>query len=186
MLPSCIHSNTSPKPCGTSSAKTRLIGASLTLLVGFTTVILPAHSSETLNTQSESVRSTVQPRSLSDGTYLYGQVAKADQIGQTYLVLQVRDRIVKGAIYEPFSSFDCLQGKVQANRLALTITNSYEQTQSPYAITLQTNSQVATAANPPLEAVKLAGFHQIQTLSSNDRRLLSICEAKNPTSMKPQ
>jgi hypothetical protein len=98
--------------------------------------------------------------------------------------LQVRDRAVTGAIYQPSSSFDCFQGNLQTNRLALMITDNYGQTQSPYAIALQTNSRVATAENPPLEVVQLAGFHRLQTLSQNDRRLLSICKAKSPSLMK--
>lgn len=160
-----------------SPAETVLMSALLTIALGVTAATLPAHSSE-VPIQPQKPVQVAQSHSLRDGTYLYGQATKAEQIGKTYLVLQVRDRAVTGAIYAPASSFDCVQGTVQANKLALTITNSYEQTQSPYAIALQTNSRVASAGNPTLEAVKLAGYHRIQAVSANDRRLLSTCEAK--------
>ena len=177
MMPAQPYPTASTKAFVASKAETVLISALFTIAVGITAATLPAHSSEV--TRQPANQGIAQSRSLPNGTYLYGQVAKAEQIGKTYLVLQVRDRAVAGAIYQPASSFDCVQGTVQANRLALAIANSYEQTQSPYSIALQTNSRVATATNPPLAAVKLVGFYQIQTLSDNDRRLLSICEAKN-------
>lgn len=163
-------------------AETILVSTLFTIALGITAATLPAQSSEMKDSEvkvqpAKSVQVAQSP-SLPNGTYLYGQAAKAEQIGRTYLVLQVRDRSVTGAIYEPASSFDCVQGTLQANRLALTVTNSYEQTQSPYGIALQTNSRVASAANPTLVAVKLAGYHRIQTVSDNDRRLLSTCEAK--------
>lgn len=181
----------SAQPCPTASTKTFvaskaetvLISALFAIALGTTAATLPAQSSEMKSSevtrQSAKFQGIAQPRSLPNGTYLYGQVAKAEQIGKTYLVLQVRDRAVAGAIYQPSSSFDCVQGTVQANRLALSIANSYEQTRSPYSIALQPNSRVATATNPPLEAVKLVGFYPIQTVSDNDRRLLSVCTAKN-------
>ena len=160
-----------------SPAETVLISALFTIALGVTAATLPARSSEMPIQPQKSVQ-VAQSHSLRDGIYLYGQAAKAEQIGKTYLVLQVRDRAVTGAIYEPASSFDCVQGVVHANKLALAITGSYEQTQSPYSIALQTSSRVASAGNPTLEAVKLAGFHRIQTVSANDRRLLSTCKAK--------
>ncbi len=168
----------SPQPFVTSPVETVLMSALFTIALGATAATLPARSSEVPIQPQKSVQ-VAQVRSLQDGTYLYGQAAKAEQIGKTYLVLQVRDRTVTGAIYAPSSSFDCVQGTVRSNKLALTITNSYEQTQSPYSIALQTNSRVASAANPTLEAIQLAGYHRIETVSAKDRRLLSTCEAKN-------
>lgn len=176
-------STASTKTFVTSHAETVLMSALFTIALGVTAA-MPAKSSEMKSSDvtiqaAKSVQAVAQPHLLPNGIYLYGQAAKAEQIGKTYLVLQVRDRVVTGAIYAPASSFDCLRGTVQTNKLALTITNSYEQTQSPYSIALQTNSRVASAGNPTLEAVKLAGYHRIQTVSVNDRRLLSTCEAKN-------
>jgi hypothetical protein len=161
-----------------SHAEAVLIGSCLAIAMGGGTT-LPVHASEVPARQSQAVKTAAQPRSLSDGIYLYGQSAKANQIGRTYLVFQVRDRAVTGAIYAPFSSFDCFKGTVQPNRLALTITNSYEQTQSAYAIALLADSRVATTANPPLEAIKLAGYHPIQAVSDNDSKLLSTCTAQD-------
>ncbi len=169
-----------------SSAATFLAGTVLTFALGVTAATLPAQSSEIGS--GDAIRPAKllrvnQLRTLRDGTYLYGQATKAEQIGKTYLVLQVRDRAVTGAIYEPASSFDCVQGIVQSNQLALTITDSYEQTQSPYSIALQANSRIASTIPSSLERVGLAGYYQIQSVSANDRRLLSTCEAKNTTAI---
>jgi hypothetical protein len=112
---------------------------------------------------------------LQNGTYLYGQSAKAGQIGATYLVFEVTQNNVVGAFYMPHSSFDCFNGTLQNNQMALTVRNSYENTQYPYAVALQKQSVSASTATAPTP-VGLQGFHPIKRLSANDQRLLSTCK----------
>ncbi|HEY9621546.1 MAG TPA: hypothetical protein V6C78_14385 [Crinalium sp.] len=114
---------------------------------------------------------------LSNGTYLYGQAPEAEQLGSTYVVFEVdRNQHVVGAFYMPQSSFDCFQGELQANQLAVTVTDSYDRTTHPYAVAVESSATVAGrdgAAAP----VSLAGFHSIQTVGANDERILSTCKA---------
>ncbi|MBD2023380.1 hypothetical protein H6F80_02930, partial [Leptolyngbya sp. FACHB-711] len=64
----------------------------------------------------------------------------------------------------------------EADRLALTVVDSYEQTQHPYAIALDTSSSVAMAGGETIAPVGLEGFQRIDELSANDQRILSTCK----------
>jgi hypothetical protein len=113
---------------------------------------------------------------VQDGTYLYGQSSSGEQIGSTYLVFEVKRGNVVGAFYMPHSSFDCFQGSVQSDRLALTIHNSDEGTTYPYSVALRPQPIASTAAKPPV-AFELPGFHSLKQLSPNDQRILSTCKS---------
>ncbi len=108
-------------------------------------------------------------------TYLFGQSAEAEQVGATYMVFTMQDQEVVGAFYMPQSSFDCFQGEVVGEQLALNITNSYDQTTYAYEVALASNAVVAGAdAAAPFG---LEGFHAIETLSETDQQVLSACQA---------
>jgi hypothetical protein len=113
---------------------------------------------------------------LPDGIYLYGQSPQPNQIGSAYLVLQVKDRQVAGAFYMPSSSFDCFQGEIRQQQLALTVTNSEEQTRYPYSLALQTQENVA-ATQPEAMPMTPAGYHAISQVSPRDREILAICRS---------
>ncbi|PSB35565.1 hypothetical protein [Stenomitos frigidus] len=135
-----------------------------------------AHSSEAPVVQkpiAQSGASSVLP----DGNYLYGQAPKAGQLGATYLVFEVNKGKVNGAFYMPQSSFDCVHGTLQTQRLALTVVNSYEQASYPYAVALQAGGTSASSTGPNVAPIALEGFHPIKHLSANDRRILSTCKA---------
>jgi hypothetical protein len=137
-----------------------------------------AHSSEVTVAQKPIAQKTLRASSaMPDGNYLYGQAPKAGQLGATYLVFEVNKGNVKGAFYMPQSSFDCVHGSVQTQRLALTVVNSYEQATYPYAVALQTGGTSASSTRPDVTPIALEGFHPIKQLSANDRRILSTCKA---------
>lgn len=123
------------------------------------------------------VTDAVQRQALSDGVYLYGQSAEPDQLGSAYLVFEVQQNQVTGAFYMPHSSFDCFQGEFAGDRLALNIVDSYEQTVHPYSIALQADSSVASADGDAVAPLGLQGFHQLETISENDERILATCQA---------
>lgn len=129
-----------------------------------------------LQTTSFLVPEPASPQSLADGIYLYGQSADRDQIGAAYMVFQVEQGQVEGAFYMPHSSFDCFYGRVQADHLDLTVINSYEQTRYPYAIALEPQDSVATIGNEAAP-MGLEGFHQLESPTENDLRMLSTCQA---------
>lgn len=114
--------------------------------------------------------------SFADGTYLYGQSPQAEEIGKEYLVFQVRDGQVMGAVYYPRSEFACFSGQIDATQLSLSVIDPYEQVASPYAIALESESQTASNSQIPV-SLQLQGFHPIETLSDNDLRLLAACQS---------
>jgi hypothetical protein len=116
---------------------------------------------------------------MPDGSYLYGQAPKAGQLGATYLVFEVHKGNITGAFYMPQSSFDCVHGTFQAQQLALTVVNSYEQASYPYAVALQGGSTSASSTQPDIAPIGLEGYYPIKKLSATDRRILSTCKASH-------
>jgi hypothetical protein len=138
---------------------------------------LPAYAG-TQTAPSSTARPTDAALSaLDNGTYLYGQSAAAEQIGSAYMVFEVNQGKVIGAFYMPRSSFDCFYGNLEADHVALTIVDSYEQNLRPYSVALETAAPVAMAGNETIVPVGLQGFHRINALSNNDQRILSTCKA---------
>ncbi|NJR66409.1 MAG: hypothetical protein HC772_15540 [Leptolyngbyaceae cyanobacterium CRU_2_3] len=139
---------------------------------------IPAYAGTQTTPERPSSDVPASPSSpLANGTYLYGQSATAEQIGSAYMVFEVNQGKVIGAFYMPRSSFDCFYGSLEADQVALTIVDSYEQSLRPYAVALETTSPVAMAGNETIAPIGLEGFHQISTLSTNDQRILSTCKA---------
>ncbi|MEB3358335.1 MAG: hypothetical protein VKK04_16540 [Synechococcales bacterium] len=114
---------------------------------------------------------------LPDGVYLYGQTSEPDQIGAVYMVFEVTGRQTVGALYMPHSSFDCFRGEFQADQLSLMVRATYEQEVFPYAVPLDTTAPVASASGEGV-TVSLVGFQPLDTVSSNDERILSTCKAE--------
>lgn len=130
---------------------------------------------ETLTAVNSATHSAIL-RSLPDGTYLYGQSPQPNRIGSAYMVLQVKNHQVAGAFYMPSSSFDCFQGEIRNQQLALTVVNREEQTQYPYSLALQSQENLATT-NPAATSVAPAGYHAISQVSARDREILATCQA---------
>ncbi|QLE55845.1 hypothetical protein [Nostoc sp. TCL26-01] len=123
---------------------------------------------------------TISPKVNSpqkDGIYLYGQSPQPDQIGQGYVLFQKRQGRLVGALYMPRSEFSCFQGTLEpSGELAMTVTGS------PAAGEVR---EVATTSRVPnfsedepvnySYSVALKDYHQINTISANDRRILQMC-----------
>ncbi len=136
-------------------------------------LVFPGISSAQINETAASSRDT---RSiLADGDYLFGQSASPNEIGFTYAVISVKDNQTVGAFYQPNSSFDCFEGKVLPDRLAVNIVNSYEQTVYPYEVALEVNQDLV--AGSAATAYTLEGFYQLEGLSDQDLDILAVCEA---------
>ena len=132
---------------------------------------LPLLANESLSAQS-------QFSFLENGIYLYGQSAEADQIDTSYMVFEVEDESIVGAFYVPSSSFDCFQGSIDSNELALHIHDSYAQESYPYSIALVANSSAIASQRSVIDSsVGIDGFHPIEAVSENDHRMLATCRA---------
>jgi hypothetical protein len=154
-----------------------LAGVSLlagTVLAGSFPAI--AYSAEPAPSNTSPITASQPTASLPDGTYLYGQSAQPDQIGQGYFVFEVNKGNVVGALYMPRSSFDCASGSFQSNELALTVVNSYDRTTNPFTIAVERSSTIASTGNPAQQSISLEGFHRLSTITANDHRMLKVCK----------
>ncbi|MBD2113720.1 MULTISPECIES: hypothetical protein [Cyanophyceae] len=95
--------------------------------------------------------------SLPDGVYLYSDVPQPDQIQHTYIVFEKEQGKVVGALYTPQSEFACFTGEQEGNQLEV--------------------KAVPSEASQSFEATaKLSELHRIDSYSTNDQRILSICK----------
>ncbi|MBF2034343.1 MAG: hypothetical protein IGR92_02415 [Leptolyngbyaceae cyanobacterium T60_A2020_046] len=111
---------------------------------------------------------------IADGRYLYGESATPNQIGATYLVMEVNQGQVVGAIYMPNSSFDCFYGQLAGRDLDITIVNSYDQTAQPYQIALTQSGLIAGQNGATLPSAP-EGMTALETLSTQDLAMLATC-----------
>lgn len=150
-----------------------------TLVLGLTPffqgAIAQAASPESLEAEliSEAQSATSLPE---DGVFLYGQSPQPEELGAGYMVFESFQNYVVGALYMPYSSFDCFQGQLNNGELAMTITNSYTQESYPYAVALQSTDAIASASGGA-SPLQLEGFHQLEAPSENDLNILATCKA---------
>ncbi len=151
--------------------------AGISLAAGLVSIGLPTQSAfAQAAPQANPVITAAKPSTLVDGVYLYGQSAEPNQIGRAYFVFEVHQGKVLGALYMPRSSFDCAYGSFQADQLALTVVDSYDRSENPYAIALAKGAAVATRGNPAVTQINLEGFEPLTKLSDNDQRILNVCK----------
>lgn len=111
------------------------------------------------------------------GIYHYGQQPIVDQPETAYFVFESQGANVAGALYMPSSSFDCVQGRIVDQQMALSITDSYSQETYSYALalnepTVEVASQGGAIASPP----NIDGFYPLP-LREQDRAILATCQA---------
>lgn len=146
--------------------------ASASLIAGAAAMsILPANAEAKVQ---DSSAQGVAP--LPDGVYLYGQSDSPNEVGKGYFVFESKKGEVVGALYMPFSSFDCASGNFKENQLALTVVNSYDRTTNPFQIAVERQSTVASNG-APIVNVGLDGFKRLDKLSEADQRYLNTCKA---------
>ena len=132
--------------------------------------------------------------SFPDGIYLYGQSPKPEQIGQEYIVFQLQQGQVVGAVYLPQSEFNCFQGKLDATQLSLTMIYPDELTNTDSDFDRKLNSQpsashsvaalTAIGSHLPRHEESITDFYQVNLetyypitqISNNDRHIVSVCQ----------
>ncbi|NET59294.1 MAG: hypothetical protein F6K47_25090 [Symploca sp. SIO2E6] len=146
----------------------------------------PAQDLPEASMEQAAIEDTFENTLLPNGTYLYGQSSKPEQIGQEYLVFEANQGKVVGALYMPSSEFSCFHGTLDSNHLNLIVVNPYDQTAISHVIARKQSSPIATAGGQlNLEnsydsltyphTVGLEGYKQISEVSDNDHRILSMC-----------
>ncbi|MDJ0692440.1 MAG: hypothetical protein QNJ41_28620 [Xenococcaceae cyanobacterium MO_188.B32] len=142
-----------------------------------------------LNTKSVHLAKSSFP----DGIYLYGNSPTPEQIGQEYIVFQVRQGQVVGAFYLPQSEFNCFQGKLDATQLTLKMLDPDELTNTESEFAFRPNSQASSSqslaafsstgshlspnerAISNFHQVNLETYYPITQISNNDRRIIAAC-----------
>lgn len=112
---------------------------------------------------------------LADGVYLYGQAPQPEVIGSEYLVFEVENGEAKGAIYLPSSEFNCFTADIDNQGMSLGIVDPFDNAVYPYEIAINLQGEIAGSDRAPLMA-ELEGYHALETISNNDRRILEICK----------
>ncbi|MCL1470257.1 hypothetical protein [Argonema antarcticum] len=150
--------------------------------------VIEAKSASLPEVASSNTRTTGSVKQISDGIYLYGQSAQPEQIGQEYIVFEVRGDRAIGALYMPRSEFSCFQGTLRARQLNVTLANPDSEIAESSPDPKQEFQPVAVGSTSPPSgnrfdavtfplSVKLQNYHQIPRVSENDQRILSMCKA---------
>ena len=175
------------------------VAAILTVTYSFDTESVLLDKSSFGLDQKAIAQTTVSQAPFPDGIYLYGQSPKPEQIGQEYIVFQVQQGQVVGAVYLPQSEFNCFQGKLDATQLSLTMIYPEELTNAESdfddkLIDRKLNSQpsashsvaalTAIGSHLPRNEESITDFHQVNLetyypitqISNNDRHIVSVCQ----------
>ena len=113
-----------------------------------------------------------------DGTYLYGQSSTPNELGQGYILFQKQQSKIIGALYVPHSEFSCFQGTLaKSGELAMTVRSSPGEVGAMDVATSSTIPKVNENEFTTYPySVTLQDYHQLSSVSSNDRKILQICQ----------
>jgi hypothetical protein len=160
-----------------------ITGLLFTLALVVSTEGLPQFSVQGAEVPAHLRQPTAEPSDVAssqavmpDGIYLYGQSPEAEQIGSSYVVFEVTQNQVVGALYMPSSSFDCFQGELYPNQMQLVVANSFDQQSYPYTVAVQHNASLADRQGTVSTAPTLSGYHSLATVSDNDQRIVALCK----------
>lgn len=115
-----------------------------------------------------------------DGIYLYGQSPRTNQLGQEYMIFEMRQGKVTGAFYLLQSEFSCFEGSLISNKLSVTVAAD-ENAEADSAQVAAANSQLEDNYTqiPSPYAVGLQNYYQLTNISDTDRRILTACQSND-------
>jgi len=124
---------------------------------------------------STNIRANAEPSILTDGKYLYGQVAQPYQIGKDYLILKVNSGQVSGAVYRPDAEYYCFTGQVKGGQLELSFVDPGSGTVYAQEIGIRSTTGQIASGKIPKNKLSLNGFEPIEKLSEVDHEILNAC-----------
>jgi hypothetical protein len=137
-------------------------------------------TAQSIETRKAAKEAGVRPRAnfpTKDGIYLYGQSPRPNQLGQGYVLFQKQQNKVIGALYMPNSEFSCFQGTLdRSGDLAMTVNSSPDEGGLTQVAT--SNGIPRINGDEPITyaySVALQDYHQLKSISVNDRRILRMC-----------
>lgn len=114
-----------------------------------------------------------------DGVYLYGRSPQPNQLGEEYIIFQVRQNQVVGAFYMPQSEFSCFHGQYQTGQLALVVAGYPDDGNTDIKLAAVTDRPYGRSLDQPISyplSVALREYHPIATVAANDQRILEMCQ----------
>jgi hypothetical protein len=112
-----------------------------------------------------------------NGTYLYGQSPKLNQLGQGYILFRKDQDHVLGALYMPQSEFSCFQGTIsKSGNLAMTVTSPPSENGVTEVATASTIPQINDRESDTYDySIGLKNYYQFKSLSAADGEILQKC-----------
>lgn len=176
------------------SCSLKLPLAGLMLLVGVgagnATPALSNNAAQSVKPHQAQVAQATPNNQTPDGVYLYGQSSQPNEIGKEYMVFEVRQGRVIGAVYMPHSEFNCFHGTLASRKLDLIVNNPFAETADSTPPEGNFTTEFAAVGdfprigngddpiNFPL-AINLQDYQRIATVSDNDQRILGVCKAQH-------
>lgn len=162
----------------TSTHYRRLTGRLMTALhqvarpvvAGFSLSLISLLVSSTVATAEPSIES-----GLVDGVHLFGEHPDISELGATYMVVEVTEDTVLGGFYQHNSSFDCFHGEMRNRELALTIRDSYDQTEYPHTVALTTAAGAIASRAEGGGSLVPTDFYRLPALDSTAEQVLQVC-----------
>jgi len=149
----------------------------LAMLMIFTLMTLPITPlwAGTVQSKKQTEKANNNSSVLPPGIYLYGESQKPDQLGKEYIVLEVTEQTLLGVLYMPHSSFSCFEGEIANHQLKMTVDRPYDDETHSYAIALDSAPPVAMQQEQFEIPFNLKGYHPLEDISENDKRMLQTC-----------
>ena len=129
-------------------------------------------------TAGTELKATAQTSMLTNGTYLYGESAKPDQIGKDYIIMRIKDGQATGAVYRPHSEYYCFQGEVKGEQIKLSFKDPENGTVYSQEIAIKEIDGPIASQSIPVRRISLNGFEPIEKIAEVDREILQACTKK--------
>ena len=115
---------------------------------------------------------------LSTNTRELGKKSTPNQLGQGYILFQKQQSKIIGALYVPQSEFSCFQGTLaKSGELAMTVKSSPGDVGAIEVSTTSTIPKISDDESTSYaHSISLQDYHQISSLSANDREILNMCK----------
>lgn len=119
-----------------------------------------------------------EPKKIVDGIYLFGDSQQAGQMGQQYMVIEIKGQIMTGGFYEPFSEFRCFTGRISATEMNLDVEAADPAQTQNYRIPLPSGQPLdSTPFFLPFDnGLGRLEANQIEDLDAESQKILLHCQ----------
>ncbi len=116
---------------------------------------------------------------LQDGVHFFGEASQREQLGSTYMIFEVKDSKVLGAVFAPHSSYSCFEGRFNDDQLALRVEDAYDGSIYTHEIAMEETAIVASSNLQSVEMqLGLEGMHPLSNIQDQETNMLATCQAE--------